>query len=219
MIEGNGNAGANHGNSGVTFQLDEGALRRKLAPRLNDPRFRGGLANLASDPFFVAYFLMSVSQGEGLGEAAVGLIRQEELAALIHGLTRQEDEERGHKEGTRDAALELFPDLFDGDRYRYDAGLSGLPYYVTVLETNRVRLKQRDCYTRLSLYLTTTFGYEVMVVLLYDAVARAVATSTLPPKVRDRVVSVLRGILAEEETHLGVADQHAALEASAAAVA
>jgi hypothetical protein len=171
MIEGNGNARADGGNSGVTFQLDEGALR------------------------------------------------QEELAVLIHGLTRQEDEERGHKEGTREAALELFPDLFDGERYRYDAQLSGRPYYVTVLEANRARLEQRDCYTRVSLYLTTTFGYEVMVVLLYEAVARAVAASPLPPEIRDRVVSVLRGILAEEETHLGVADQHAALEASAGAVA
>jgi hypothetical protein len=171
MIEGKGSAREDGGNSGVTYPLDEGALR------------------------------------------------QEELAALIHGLTRQEDEERGHKQGTREAALELFPDLFDGELYRYDAQLSGRPYYVAVLEANRARLEQRDCYTRLSLYLTTTFGYEVMVVLLYGAVVRAIAASPLSPHIRDRVVSVLRGILAEEETHLGVVDRHAEIEASAGALA
>ena len=47
--------------------------------------------------------------------------------------------------------------------------------------------------------------------LLYRAVADAVARSQLPASLRERVGRVLEGILAEEETHLGVVDQHDAL--------
>ena len=53
-----------------------------------------------------------------------------------------------------------------------------------------------------------------MVVLLYRAVAAAVAASNLAPGIRDRVVAVLERILAEEEAHLGVIDQHNALLAT-----
>lgn len=146
----------------MKITIDEDRLCRALAVRLDDPKFRAGVRTLANDPFFVAHFLASVSQGEGLGEAAVS---------------------------TRDA-------------------LGGRPYYVAVLEANRARLKQRDGYSRLNLYLTTTFAYEVMVVLLYRAVSDAIAASALPLRIRERVVSVLDGILAEEETHLAILDQH-----------
>ena len=88
----------------MTIALDENALQLRLEPLLDAPSFRAGIANLASDRFFLAFFLMSVSEGEGLGEAAVGMIRQDELAQRIHDLRRQEDEERGHREGTRHAA-------------------------------------------------------------------------------------------------------------------
>lgn len=192
----------------MKISIDEAELCRALAVRLDDPEFQAGIANLANDSFFVAHFLVSVSQGEGLGEAAVGMIGQDELASLIHDLKRQEREERAHKERTIDAARELFPEYFEDGCYRHENALDGRPYYVAVLESNRARLKQRDRYSRLNLYLTTTFGYEVMVVLLYRTVADAIAASALPSHIRERIVSVLESILAEEETHLGILDQH-----------
>jgi hypothetical protein len=164
----------------VEIQLDEGALLAELAPLLDAPRCRAGLRNLAGDPFFVAFFLTSVSQGEGLGEAAVGMIGQDELAARIRDLPKQEREERGHKERTIDAARDLFPEWFAGDAYRFPDALQGRTYYVEVLERNRERLRAEGRYSRLNLYLTTTFAYEIMVLLLYRAVADAVRSSPLP---------------------------------------
>ena len=198
----------------MTVKIDEGVLRRRLGLLLEEPVCRVGLENLAADPFFVAFFLASVSQGEGLGEAAVGMIGQEELAGLIRDLDKQEAEERGHKERTIEAARGLFPEFFDGDDYRYENALEGQPYYVSVLETNRARLKEIGRYSRLNLYLTTTFAYEEMVVLLYAAVAEAVARSALPEQIRKRIVALIEGILAEEEDHLGIVDQHNALLAA-----
>jgi hypothetical protein len=195
----------------MTIDLDEKALQRELAPALLDPTFREGIERLAGDPFFVTYFLVSVSQGEALGEKAVALIGQEELARLIHDLERQEREERSHKERTLEVARQLFPEYFVAGRYRFGEALDGRPYYLAVLEANRQRLKQLGRYTRLNLYLTTTFAYEIMVMLLYGAVADAMGRSSLLPEPRGRVEAVLRSILAEEATHLGVIDQHNAL--------
>lgn len=191
--------------------IDEGALLEELAPLLEGETCRRGLGTLASDPFFLAFFLASVSQGEGLGEAAVGMIGQDELASRIRDLAKQEREERGHKERTIDAARSLFPQWFDGERYRFPDALQGKEYYVDVLQRNRARLKEEGRYSRLNLYLTTTFAYEIMVLLLYRAVARAVDAASLPEDVRARVAEVLEGILAEEEGHVGVVDQHRAL--------
>jgi hypothetical protein len=198
----------------VTIQVDEGALLAELAPLLGAERCRTGLRNLASDPFFVAFFLASVSQGEGLGEAAVAMIGQEELAARIRDLDKQEREERGHKERTIDAARALFPEWFDDGAYRYPEALQGRAYYVEVLERNRERLAAEGRYSRLNLYLTTTFAYEIMVLLLYRAVADAVRASALPAAVRERVAALIDGILEEEEEHVGVVEQHAALLAT-----
>lgn len=195
----------------MTLQVDEAEVRRALAPLLEDPRFRRGIENMTNDPFFLAFFLTSVSQGEGLGEHAVKLIGQDELASRIEDLKRQELEERGHKQQTIDAARELFPGYFEGGRYRYEGALEGAAYYGEVLERNRQRLKDVGRYSRLNLYMTTTFAYEVMVMLLYRAAADAVARSSLPAPVRDRVAVVLERILSEEETHLGVLEQHDAL--------
>jgi len=198
----------------VTIQVDERALLAELAPLLDAPRCRSGLRNLSCDPFFVAFFLASVSQGEGLGEAAVGMIGQDELASRIRDLPKQEREERGHKERTIDAARALFPEWFDGDAYRYPDALQGRAYYVEVLERNRDRLRAEGRYSRLNLYLTTTFAYEIMVLLLYRAAADAVRESSLPAPVRERVARVIDGILEEEEGHVGVVGQHAALLAT-----
>jgi hypothetical protein len=195
----------------VTIRLDEHGLLLELKPLLETSAFQQGRRNLTSDPFFVAFFLASVSQGEGLGEAAVAMIGQQELAARIRALEQQEAEERGHKERTLDIAQSLFPEWFEGGSYRYPDALQGKAYYVDVLERNRERLKSEGRYSRLNLYLTTTFAYEIMVLLLYRAVADAMRTSPLPPSVRDRVADVIDGILAEEEGHVGVVGQHAAL--------
>lgn len=195
----------------MTIRVDEQSLLAELSPLLETEGCRAGLRNLAADPFFVAFFLASVSQGEGLGESAVGMIGQEELAARIRDLDKQEREERGHKERTIDAARELFPEWFDGGAYRYPDALQGRAYYVDVLERNRERLDAEGRYSRLNLYLTTTFAYEIMVLLLYRAVADAVRESPLPPALRERVAGLIDGILAEEEEHVGVVDQHAAL--------
>jgi hypothetical protein len=195
----------------MTLRLDEARVQRELAPLLDDPGFRQGISVLVNDPFFLAYFLMSVSEGEALGESAVALIGQEELARRIRDLKKQELEERGHKQQTLEVARELFPDVFDGGRYRYEGALHGRTYYVAVLEKNRARLEQAGRYSRLNLYLTTTFAYEIMVLLLYRAVADAVASSSLPWHVRERAAGVLEGILREEQTHLGVIDEHNAL--------
>jgi hypothetical protein len=195
----------------VTIHLDEQALLSELAPLLEAERCREGLRNLAGDPFFVAFFLASVSQGEGLGESAVGMIGQEELAARIRDLDKQEREERAHKERTIDVARALFPQWFDDGAYRYPEALQGRAYYVRVLERNRERLTAEGRYSRLNLYLTTTFAYEIMVLLLYSAVAEALRRSPLPAAIRERVAGVIDGILAEEEEHVGVVGQHAAL--------
>lgn len=198
----------------MTIKLEEGEVAAKLAPLLNDPSFRTGIDNLTGDDFFIVFFLASVSQGEGLGEAAVGMIGQEELAQRIRELKRHELEERGHKERTIEVALELFPEYFDDGAYRYPDSLQGREYYIEVLNQNRARLKQCGHYSRLNQYLTTTFGYEIMVVLLYRAVADALRDSELPQATRDRVVGVLDGILAEEETHVNIIQQHNALLAT-----
>lgn len=195
----------------MNLALDESALCGELEPLLDDDRCRQGIANLAGDPFFVAFFLASVSQGEGLGESAVALIGQEELARRIRDLKKQELEERGHKEQTIEVAVALFPEYFEDGRYLYEKALQGTPYYVEVLEENRRRLKEIGRYSRLNLYMTTTFAYEVMVMLLYRAVADAIERSALPEGPRARVVDVIERILGEEETHLSVVDQHNAL--------
>ncbi|MAE96778.1 MAG: hypothetical protein CL910_19185 [Deltaproteobacteria bacterium] len=195
----------------MTVAVDEGALLAELAPLLETEACQLGLRNLSSDPFFVAFFLASVSQGEGLGAAAVGMIGQDELAARIRNLDVQEREEREHEERTIDAARSLFPEWFDDAGYRYPEALQGKAYYVEVLERNRERLKEGGRYSRLNLYLTTTFAYEIMVLLLYRAVADAVRSSPLPPEVRERVACMIDAILEEEQGHVGIVRQHQAL--------
>jgi hypothetical protein len=195
----------------MTVQLNEAEVREKLASYMQGPEVRKGLAQMVADPFLLAFFLMSVSEGEGMGEAGVAAIREEEIARLLHDIDRQEREEGGHQQGTLDLARELFPEHFDGGRYRHASKLTGREYYLAVLQQNRQRLKERDCYSRLNLYLTTTFGYEIMVVLYYGAVIGAVEASDLPPETRRRVAAELRRILSEEETHLGIEEQHNAL--------
>jgi hypothetical protein len=196
----------------MTIQLDEAATRAKLAHVLEGERVREGLRAMTRDRGLLAFFLMSVSEGEAMGAAGVSAIREEEIAQLIHDIERQEREEAGHHQLSLALARELFPERFDeAGRYRYASRLTGREYYTAVLQENRAHLKERGVYSRLNLYLTTTFGYEVMVALYYGAVIEAVERSDLPAEVRERVASTLRRILAEEETHLEIAEQHDAL--------
>jgi len=195
----------------VSIALNEPAIVARFRPLTDDALFRRGLDTFTGDPLFLALFLMGVSQGEALGEAGVAAIGQEEIAGLMHELRRQGLEEHGHSEGARLAAQELFPELFDGETFRWSDHVPGLDYYLTVREANRRRLRERDRYSRLNLYLTTSFGFEVMVELLYGAVIDALAHSPLPRIVRERVTFVLTVILRQEETHLGLIAQHNAL--------
>ena len=198
----------------MPIALDEGAVVARLRPLADDATFRRGIETFTSDPRFLALFLMGVSQGEALGEAGVAAIGQEEIAGLMHELRRQGLEEHGHSEGARLAAQELFPELFDSQTFRWSEYVPGLDYYFTVREANRRRLRERDRHSRLNLYLTTSFGFEVMVELLYGAVIDALVRSPLPRVVRERVTFVLTVILRQEETHLGLIAQHNALLAA-----
>ncbi len=192
----------------MRVELHEAGVREKLAVHLQGPQVKQGLAHMVNDPFLLAFFLMSVSEGEGMGEAGVAAIRDEEIARLLHDIERQEREEGGHEQGPLELARELFPEYFDGGVYRYASKLTGREYYLTVLQQNRQHLKDRGLYSRLNLYLTTTFGYEVMVVLYYGATIDALEASALPASTRRRVAAELRRILSEEETHLEIEEQH-----------
>jgi hypothetical protein len=196
------------------IHLDEDAVRNKYAYYMDDPSVVEGLSQMVSDRFLLAFFLMSVSEGEAMGEAGVAAIREEEIAKLIHDIERQQREEGGHKQLSLDLARDFFPEFFDDGTYRYSGMLTGRDYYLSVLQQNRARLKDRGVYSRLNLYLTTTFGYEIMVGLYYGAVIETLAESDLAPDLKDPIVAQLRRILDEEDTHLEIATQHNALLAA-----
>jgi hypothetical protein len=192
----------------MAIDLDEAAVRERLRPLTQSPRFLRAVENVTADPLFLSLFLMGVSFGEALGEKGVAAIREDEVARQMHDLERQRLEEHGHAGGARLIVEELFPEHFDAGRYRYEESLFNREYYFTVREENRRRLKEQGRYSRLNLYLTTSFGYEVMVELLYGAVLGALRRSPLPRQVRERVELVLTMILRQEETHLGIVAQH-----------
>lgn len=192
----------------MTIELSEDATRAKYAHYMDEPQVSKGIQQKIHDRFLLAYFLMSVSEGEAMGEAGVASIREEEIANLIHDIERQQTEEAGHKQLSLDLARELFPEFFENGQYRWADRLFGREYYVTVLQHNREHLKQRGAYSKLNLYLTTTFGYEIMVGLYYGAVVDAIAASDLEPGLKDPLLKQLRRILDEEDTHLEIATQH-----------
>lgn len=193
------------------LELDEATLACRLQSLLEGPRVRWGLARLANDSFFLASFLVTVSEGEGLGESGVAIVGQRELARRIRELRRAEDGPAGPRERTLGATAEIFPEYFDASGYRYRPIPDGRAYYRGVLQENRAHLAQCGRRSRLNLYLTTTFGYEVMVAILYPAVAEEMARSRLSAAVRQQVAGLLEDVLSEEGTHLGVIDQHNAL--------
>jgi hypothetical protein len=196
----------------MIIELDENAIRDKVAHYMTAPPVVQGIREMLSDRFLLAFFLMSVSEGEAMGEAGVAAIREEEVARLVADIERQQREEAGHKQLSLDLARSLFPEYFGRDGYyRYQDRLTGRGYYLRVLQQNRDRLRERGRYSRLNLYLTTTFGYEIMVGLYYGAVLDAVERSDMPTELRHAVAGQLRRILDEEDTHLSIATQHDAL--------
>jgi hypothetical protein len=198
----------------MAMVLDERAVRDAMAPYLDDPDFARAIRNLVSDRLCLSLFLMGVSYGEGLGEAGVAAIALDDVASLIHDLRRQQLEEHGHMTGTRLVVEELFPEHFVDGTYRYEHAVFGREYYLIVREANRTRLRALDRYSRLNLFLTTSFGYEVMVDLLYGAVIGALAESPLPQPLVARIRFVLTMILRQEQTHVDIVTQHEALLAA-----
>ena len=193
------------------IELDEKALRERLRPRLAEARFRRAIENFTRDPLLLSLFLVTVSHGEGLGETGVAAIGDREIATLMYGLRRERLEEQGHMEAARLLAQDLFPEFFAHGQYRYEDYLFGRDHYLRVREANRRRLREHGRHSRLNLYLTTTFGHEVMLELLFAAVIEALRRSPLPRPVTERVELVLGAILRLEESRAGVIGQHNAL--------
>jgi len=198
----------------MAIDLDEQDVLGSLRPIVRDERFRAGIANMVCDRTMLGLFLMGLSRGEGLGEAGVASIGEEDIARLIHNLELQRLEEHGHSAGAREMAERVCPEHFQDDTYCYEASVGGAPYYFRVREANRARLRELGRYSRLNIYLTTSFGYEIMVDLLFESVMEALSASTLPPDLLDGVRFVLGVIQSQEETHLGLIDQHNALLAA-----
>jgi len=194
------------------MELDERALRDQLKPLLRSPRFDQTLTSILNDRFMLSLFLAGVAYLEGIGELAIGAIRQAEVSRLMHDLRRHELEEHGHMEGIRIVIGELFPDLCVDGHHVYEPYISetaGQEYYHKLRETTRRRLRQLGRYSPLNLYLLITFGGETLVELLYSAVIETLERSTLPAEITERVGFILRMILAQEETHdVLLTDQH-----------
>lgn len=193
------------------IELDEASVRDGLRPLIEDARFRKAIANVTGDRLLLSLFLVGVSHGEGLREAGVAAIGQEEIAALMHDLRRQRTDQPGHGDATKLLVQELFPEFFDHGQYRYE-DVVGRDHYLTVRAANRRRLRERGRYSRLNLFLTTTFGHEVMTDLLHGAVVDALGHSALPRSTTERIASVLATALSRDKAQ--VLAQHNALLAA-----
>jgi hypothetical protein len=194
------------------IELDGTSVREAVRPVTDDARFRKAIDNLAGDRLLLSLFLMNVSHGEGVGEAGVAAIGQDETAALLHEVRRTQGIDRRSTESTKLVVEELFPEFFDHGQYRYE-DVVGRDYYFTVREANRRRLRERGRYSRLNLFLTTSFAHEVTIGLLYGAVVDALARSPLPRELAARVADVLAGIRRDEAAGELVAQHNALLAA------
>ena len=197
------------------IELDEASLQEEFKPLFRLPEFERALTNVMNDRLSLSLLLMALSYLEGIGELAIGAIRQGEVAQLMHDLRRHELEEHGHMIGIRLVVEELFSEFFEAGRYRYENFVYekvGKVYSLTVRETARRRLRQLGRYSPLNLYLTITFGGEIVVQVLYAVLIDALERSTFPAALKDRVRFVLQLILDQEETHdVLLAEQHNAL--------
>jgi len=197
----------------MMIELDEASVRDGLRPLIEDARFRKAVANVTGDRLLLSLFLVGVSHGEGLREAGLAAIGQEEIAALMHDLRRQRTDQPAQVDATKLVVQELFPEFFDHGQYRYE-DVVGRDHYLTVRAANRRRLRERGRYSRLNLFLTTTFGHEVMTDLLHGAVVDALGRSPLPRSTTERVASVLATGPRREQAQLDVVTQHNALLAA-----
>jgi hypothetical protein len=187
--------------------LDDMALRERLRPLVDDARLRQAIANVSADRLFLSLYLMGVSHGEGVDEAAVTAIGQDEIARLFQ-------EPRAPAGEARLVAEVVFAEFFDHGQYRYEDHVLGRESYFRVREANRRRLRERGKYSGLNLYLTTTFGHALMSELVHAAMRDALGRSPLPRPVTDRIASLLVTLPRPNESHVVVIARHNALLAA-----
>ena len=181
--------------------LDEASLRARLHALIDDARLRKAIVNLTADRLLLSLFLVAAAHGEGLAEAGVAAIDEPEIAALLAPATT---------EATKLAVQDLLPEFFDHGQYRYE-DVVGRDYYFTVREANRRRLRERGRYSSLNLHLTTTFGYGVMVELVYGAVMDALKRSPLPRPLAERAAAGLGTICRRDGDGATILARHDAL--------
>jgi len=181
--------------------VDDMALRERLRPLVDDARLRQAIANVSADRLFLSLYLMGLNHAEGLDDAAIAAIGQEEIARLLH-------EPRPITGEARLVAEVVFGEFFDHGQYRYEDHVLGRESYFRVREANLRRLRERGKYSGLNLYLTTTFGHELTSELVHAAMRDALGRSSLPRPVTDRVVSFLGKLPRPNETHVAIIARH-----------
>jgi len=181
--------------------LDETGLRARLAALIDDARLQKAIVNLTADALLLSLFLVAAAHGEGVAEAGVAAIGEPEIAAGLGPAST---------EATKLAVQDLFPEFFDHGQYRYE-DVVGRDYYFTVREANRRRLRERGRYSSLNLHLTTTFGYGVMVELVYGAVMDALKRSPLPRPLAERAAAGLGTIRRRDGDGATILARHDAL--------
>ena len=194
------------------MKLDERELRQQLKPLLWNPVVDRLLTRVTNDRTLLSLFLSGVSYLEGIGELAIGAIRNSEMSHLMHDLRRHELEEHGHMTVIQLLIEELFPDLCRDGRHVFESEMfdaAGRQFYHKLRDTARRRLRQLGRYSSLNLYLLFTFGGETLVEMLYGRLIDSLESSTLPRETTERIEITFRMILAQEDTHdVLLTDQH-----------
>jgi hypothetical protein len=167
------------------IELDERDVRERLRPLTDDGRLRDAIANISADPLLLSLFLMGMSHAEGLAEAGVTAIGDDDIARLVRG------PRSGRSAAMRLIVEDLFPECFDHGQYRYDDHVFGRDHHLTVRDANRRRLRERGRYSPLNLHLTTSFAHDVATALLGAAVVDALGRSPLPAPIPERVAALL----------------------------
>jgi len=184
--------------------LDEAGLRARLRALIDDARLQKAIVNLTADRLLLSLFLVAAAHGEGVAEAGVAAIGEPEIAALLCPAAT---------EATKLAVQDVLPEFFDHGQYRYE-DVVGRDYYFTVREANRRRLRERGRYSPLNLHLTTTFGYAVMVEIVYGAVIDALARSPMPRPLAERAAAGLATIRRRDGDGATILARHNALLAA-----
>jgi len=183
--------------------LDAGALRERLRAVIDDARLQKAIANVTADRLLLSLFLAGAAHGEGVAEAGVAAIAEPAVADVLCPAGAETDP-------TKLVVQDLFPELFDHGQYRYE-DVVGRDYYFTLRDANRRRLRERGRFSRLNVHLTTTFGYAVMVDVVYGAVIDALGRSPLPRALAERAAAVLATIVGRDGSATAVVARHNAL--------